>query len=120
VNLELQSHSGQQVAEGSPGLMLLDNASAVSDLIEFCFNNRVKRILLCSDNLSTAFFDLKSGMARSVLEKCRQYRLRVAIVLNPGLELGTRFRELMTEENKRSYVRFCLTSEEARDWLSSE
>jgi hypothetical protein len=59
-------------------------------------------------------------MAGSVLEKCRQYRLRVAIVLNPALELGTRFRELMTEENKTSYVRFCLTFEEARDWLSSE
>ena len=115
--LELRNHNEQSIAEAPRNLVLVDRAAAVTDVIEFCLNNRVRRVLLYSENLAAEFFDLKTGMAGTMLQKFRQYRLRLAIVLDPDLSLSDRFRELAAEENKAPYVRFARTAEEARDWL---
>src|SRR5262245_22160120 len=120
MDLQIHSYGGRRIAEGRAGLTLLPSARDVSDLIEHCFNHATRLVLLDAGNLGEDFFDLKSGMAGVVLEKCRQYRLRLAVVLPPEQELSARFRELVAEENKRPYVRFCATAQEGRDWLVAQ
>ena len=115
--LRLRSHLDQSIAEAPRNVVLLDRAAAASDLIEFCLNHRMRRVLLYSEGLAADFFDLKTGVAGTVLQKCRQYRLRLAVVLDQRLSLSDRFRELVAEENRSPYVRFSRSAEEARDWL---
>jgi len=119
MELEVHTIDGQQVAEGSPGQLLVGNGSAVDEVLEFCFAHRVRLVLLHSDNLADDFFDLRSGMAGIVLQKFRTYRRQVAIVLSPTRELNDRFRELIAEENQGPYVRFFAELGTARHWLVS-
>jgi hypothetical protein len=118
MRLEFHEHNGQRIGEAAADSPSLGAEFSAMDLVEVCFNNRVKRVLLSASNLGSTFFDLKSRMAGEALEKWRQYRLRVAVVLPPDTETSTKFRELMTEENKRSYIHFCATRNEALDWLA--
>src|ERR1043166_10296660 len=113
MNLQLNRDGEVTLAEAAPDVRLFPDAGAVSDLIEFALNNRVARFLLHSSNLSAAFFDLKTGMAGEALQKWRQYRLRVAVVLSRELEVGERFKQLILEENKGPFIHFCPTEAEA-------
>src|SRR5512146_3141120 len=119
MKLEVLDDKGIAIAEAARDVVLLPDASAVAELIEYCFNRRVRRVLLHAANLSPEFFRLQSGMAGIVLEKCRQYRIRVAFVLDADQQIADRFRELIAEENKRPYAHFTSSADDAREWLAS-
>lgn len=102
MELKLLTVNGQQIAEGTPGRLLLGSAAAVDEALEFCFAHRVRLVLLHSDNLADDFFELRSGM----------------IVLAPTRELSDRFRQLIAEENQGPYIRFFDDREAAHGWLT--
>jgi hypothetical protein len=68
-------------------------------------------------NICPEFYDLSTGLAGEVLQKCSNYRVKLAIVGGFSGVTGKRFRELMTESNRGSHVRFVLRHDEAADWL---
>src|SRR4051794_17880802 len=66
--------------EGPPATRLLAAPEDVVDLIGACFEQRVRAVLLYADNLTPRFFDLSSGEAGTILQKLRNYRMRLAVV----------------------------------------
>lgn len=113
MELNLLTHNGRRIAKAEPGQLLFTTASGVNELVEFCLSHRVLRVLLHSGNLAREFFDLGSGFAGAVLQKGRTYRLRIALVLEPDLELSSRFHQLMAEENLGPHFRFFDNAEAA-------
>lgn len=105
--------------EGSPGQVLIVSEADVTAVLETCFSSRVGRVLLYSANLTPTFFDLSSREAGIILQRFRNYGIRLAVVCATDLQAGRRFAELVAEENRGRHVRFFAESDRkgAVDWL---
>ena len=110
---------GQHLVEGAPGQPMMKSVSDVSTLLEACFENAAKRLLLYSENLTERFFDLSSGEAGEILQKLRNYHIRLALVRSPTLQLSRRFDELMADESRGSDFRLFDDRAAAQEWLCS-
>ena len=60
-------------------------------------------------------FDLSTGVAGAILQKLRNYRIRLAIV--GAAEPGGRFGELMIEERRGDQLGLFANRDEAVGWL---
>lgn len=109
--------NGQRFVEGTPGQPLMGRVEDVSTVLEACFDNATDRLLLYPENLTERFFDLSSGEAGEVLQKLRNYHIRLAVVCTPSLRLSSRFGELLAEENRGPYFRLFDQRPAAQDWL---
>lgn len=109
---------GLRFVEGPPGEPLLRTDRDVSLVIEACFGDRVGAALLHAENLPAAFFDLSSRQAGEILQKLRNYHIRLAVVCPPGgVQQSSRFGEMLAEEqNGRDFGVFA-TRESALAWL---
>ncbi len=120
MNLTIQSIGTQTILEGEPGSPLLRSPEDVTDLIGACFENGADLLLLYPPNLTEHFFDLSSGEAGPILQKLRQYHIKLAVVLSPdGPQPSTMFRELLKEENKGPDFRVFSERTAAEAWLTA-
>ena len=119
MDLTAVEDAGLTVVEGVPGQRLLTSADDARRVLEACFSNRSRAVLLYADNLTSAFFDLSSGEAGAILQKLRNYGVRLAVVCPHGsVRFSTRFGEMLAEERQRPHFRLFETRREARDWLA--
>jgi hypothetical protein len=116
MNLELREYAGTHFLEGRPEPPPL-GADGLTRLIEACFEHGASRVLLYPENLSAPFFDLSSGQAGAVLQKLRNYHIRLAIVRTPALRMSSRFLELLADEMRGPYFRLFDDREAAQAWL---
>ena len=87
-------------------------------MIEACFSHRARLALLYAPNLTGKFFDLSSGEAGEILQKLRNYGVRLAVVCPPGsVQFSSRFGEMLAEEHLRRDFRVFETRADAREWL---
>jgi hypothetical protein len=106
--------------EGVAGRQIIGRRDEAARLIEACFEHDVERLLLYPENLTTRFFDLSSGEAGEILQKLRNYNIRLAVVRTPTLRLSSHFDDLMVEENRMPYFRIVDDRPAAEEWLCSE
>jgi hypothetical protein len=105
--------------EGPPDRPVMRTVDDAALVVETCFSNRALSALLSAENLTEHFFDLSSGEAGAVLQKLRNYRIRVAVVYSPDrVRFSTRFGEMAAEENRAGHFRLFESTEAAREWLS--
>jgi hypothetical protein len=117
--LTVAEHAGARIVEGSPGQLFMHSIDDASLVVEACFSNRARSALLYAPNLTAKFFDLSSGEAGAILQKLRNYRIRLAIVHTPDSpRFSSKFKEMAEEESRGNYFRLFESAEAARDWLS--
>ena len=117
--LLLVDEAGVRVVEGTPNQPLMTRVDDASRVIEACFSHRARLALLYASNLTERFFDLSSGDAGGILQKLRNYGVRLAVVCPPGsVQLSSRFGEMLAEEHQRRDFRVFETRSAAREWLS--
>jgi hypothetical protein len=112
----------------TPGLRCLERPSdrqllhSIRDaerLVEACLSAGVDCALLYAANLTYGFFDLSSGEAGAILQKLRNYRIRMAVVCLPWTaQLSSRFGELLAEEERLNQFQLFGSREAALEWLS--
>jgi len=111
---------GVRFVEGPPDRPVMRTVDDAALVVETCFSNRALSALLYAENLTEHFFDLSSGEAGAVLQKLRNYRIRVAVVYSRDrVRFSTKFGELVTEENRGNHFRLFESAEAAREWLST-
>jgi len=111
---------GVRFVEGPPDRPVMRTVEDAALVVETCFSNRALSALLYAENLTEHFFDLSSGEAGAVLQKLRNYRIRVAVVYSRDrVRLSTKFGEMATEESGTGYFRLFESAEAAREWLSA-
>lgn len=120
MELIVRDGPGQRFAEGPPGEPLMRRVGDVTRVIEVCFGECINAVLLYAENLTERFFDLSSGEAGEILQKLRNYNIRLALVAPPTLQLSQRFRELLLDEQRGPYFRLFETRAGAQAWLASE
>jgi hypothetical protein len=118
--LRIAEAAGQKAVEGPPDAALMTKPDDVSRVIEACFSARALSALLYARNLTPAFFDLSSGEAGAILQKLRNYRIRLAVVCPPGeVAFSSRFGEMVAEERRGPHFRLFETRQAAWDWLTA-
>lgn len=75
-------------------------------------------VCLDETRVSPVFFDLRSGVAGDVLQKCANYGYRLAVVVPDPARHGARFVELVREHQKHPLVRFPRIRAHAEAWLA--
>ncbi len=118
MGLTVVEEFGVKFVEGAPDELLLTSPDDATSVIEACLSTETEAALLYPRNLTDAFFDLSSRQAGAILQKLRNYRVRLAVVCSPGtVRLSTRFPELLVEERRQRYFGVFDTRAEAVRWL---
>ena len=119
MELRITERNGRPFAEAADHEPL--DMRDVNDAIGFCFAHGDSRLLLHADNLPPGFFDLSTGVAGALLQKFRQYRVKVAVVWSPQEVRHTaRFAEMVAEENRGPVFRVFEDEAAAQDWLTTD
>ena len=75
------------------------------------------RAVIHEQQINPEFFDLSSGFAGEVVQKCQNYGLRVAVVVEPGKTRSTHFQQFAGESNRQNRFVFVATVAEALERL---
>jgi hypothetical protein len=117
----LIAHNGKLFLEGPVSQPLLHEAADVRLIIEASFAYQTGNLLLYAENLTGRFFDLSSQEAGTILQKLRQYQIRLAVVRSAETHpQSRRFNDFMVEEKRNRYFRLFATRAEAVAWLLDE
>ena len=111
-------HTGIKVVEGVPDSASILIGPTVLEAIAACWEHGTARLIVHAANLPAQFFDLKSGEAGEILQKYRNYGVRLAVV--GGLDeaaANERFSEAMIEENRQPHFRIFAERVQAIAWL---
>lgn len=105
--------------EGTPAEGLLEAPKDVTRVIEACFSAGTRAALLYSSNLTPRFFDVSSLDAGEILQKLRNYRIHLAVVLDPdAAPASRRFHELLEAERRDAHFSVFSDRPAAVAWLA--
>lgn len=98
---------------GDSRVAVLDKSYIISnaqDALDVMFtashNYGCNKMILFKDSLPEQFFDLKTGLAGEILQKCTNYHFRVAIVGSFERYSSHSLRDFIYESNKGKQVYF--------------
>jgi hypothetical protein len=84
MELAAADEGGVKVVVGPPDTSFMSDADDVGLVLEACFSAGTRAALLYAENRPATFFDLSSGQAGAVLQKLRNYGVRLAVVAGPA------------------------------------
>jgi len=100
----------------SLGLLIQETHDALDLIAEASYLNAHK-IIIKENQVTPAFFDLKSGIAGEILQKFSTYNVQLAIIGDFSKYTSKSLRDFMFESNKYGRVNFVSTFEEAKEKL---
>jgi len=118
MELTLVDEGGMTVVEGMPGEVFMSSVEDIDRVIEACISGGAKAAVLYAANLPPAFFDLSSGQAGAILQKLRNYWIRLAVVCPAGsVQFRSRFGEMVADERRGQRFRLASARQAAAEWL---
>jgi hypothetical protein len=119
MTLTVVTDAGVTIVEGAPEQHFMSSVTDTNRLMEACFSAGTRFLLLYAENLTPSFFDLSSGDAGDILQKLRNYGIRLAVVRDPArVRASSRFGEMAAEEDRGPHFRLFESREAARAWLN--
>ena len=119
MKLSVVEENGIKTVEGRPNVPWMTGVEDSSRIVEACLSHGIDAVLLYASNLTRAFFDLSSGEAGAILQKLRNYRVRLAVVCPPeGVRFSSRFGEMLAEERRGRWFGVFETRSAALEWLA--
>lgn len=116
----LTADGAVRLVEGRPDGAWMRTAADANRIVEVCASTDSRLVLLEPTHMTPAFFDLSSGDAGAILQKLRQYGVRLAVVCPPGsARFSSRFGEAVAEERDRGWFGLFETRKAAADWLAA-
>lgn len=106
------------IAEVISENLLINNAEAGLELLGNIYYQGFDQLILHSNNITPAFFDLKNGIAGEILQKFSNYKVRLAIVGDFSNYTSQSIKDFMYESNKAGHINFVGSLEEALNKLS--
>ncbi len=87
--------------------------SSASDFLDLSANIRARSFIIRKEMLTEDFFDLKTGLAGEILQKCSNYSLRLAIIGDYSGLSSKSLKDFMYECNSTNQIIFVPSAEEA-------
>ncbi|KYG80796.1 DUF4180 domain-containing protein [Roseivirga echinicomitans] len=102
-----------QIAEvTSEGFVINDKEDGL-DLLGNLYYQGFDHVILHKDNITSDFFDLKTGIAGEILQKFSNYRVKLAIIGNFEVHQSKSLQNFIFESNKLRQINFAESLEEA-------
>lgn len=113
---ERGSHrTAEVVAEG----VVVHTAEDVLDMLaSVLWIEEAQHLVLHEGNVTPQFFDLTTGVLGDILQKCSNYRFRLALVGEFDKYGSNSLRAFIAESNRSGHVLFVKTLEEALERLT--
>ena len=113
--MQIISHSikGTQIAELSSEDVLIQTAEDGAQLLADMYYQGFDLIIMQAKQLTESFFDLKTGLAGEVLQKCSNFRIRLTIIGNFSDISSKSLRDFIYESNKGKSINFVGSIEDA-------
>jgi uncharacterized protein DUF4180 len=113
------TEEGRTIVEAAAATRVVERPEDAARVVEACLSAETDLVLLHAANLPDAFFDLSSRVAGEVLQKLRNYRIRLAVVCPPGtVRFSSRFGEMLAEERRLPHFGVFDTRDRAVAWLN--
>jgi hypothetical protein len=119
LNYRVVDKNNKKYIEFASDFMKLSSEQAVIDYISVCMENDVYTILLQPNVLSEDFFNLRTGLAGTALQKFINYHVKVAVIIEDTEKLNDRFKEMIMEANKGNHFRTFSNTQDAERWIAS-
>jgi GNAT superfamily N-acetyltransferase len=111
--------AGVAFLEGAPDQRLLSMPGDANRVIEACFSHHTRNALLYAPNMTNGFFDVSSGQAGDILQRLRNYGIRLCVICPPGsVRFSSRFEALMNDERRHGFFSVFEARAEAVAWLA--
>jgi Domain of unknown function (DUF4180) len=119
MDIKIHNTASGNVAEiTSPGLAIA-SVSDGTDLVGNLYFQGIDKAVIYQDTLLPEFFDLTTGIAGEILQKCSTYRILLAIVGNFSHYQSRSLANFIFESNKGRQVSFVGSLQEALDKFNS-
>ncbi|MDL2234000.1 DUF4180 domain-containing protein [Ruminococcaceae bacterium OttesenSCG-928-L11] len=114
MKLEKQIHEGVVVAIATGNEPVIQDVQSALDLLATArYESECDRLVLEKQLLPEAFFDLRTGLAGEILQKCVNYQMKVAVVGDFSGYESKALRDFIRESNRGKHVFFLPTLDEA-------
>lgn len=118
MDIAFHDHNGSRIAELNANRILIDNEEDALQLFVDLSYQDVAGIIIHEQVIAPAFFNLSSGLAGAILQKCSTYNIRLAIVGYFDRYPGQSLKDFIFESNKGRQVNFLASVAEALEKLS--
>jgi len=115
--ITVKSEQGKAYLESNSSQPFIKTTQDFLDLGVLAYTAGTNLYILKDVNFAPEFYDLGSGLAGEILQKCSNYHIRLAIVGQFAMVTSKKFRELMLESNRGMQVRFTGDLMDALAWL---
>ncbi|WP_194774583.1 DUF4180 domain-containing protein [Pararhodonellum marinum] len=118
--MEIQTHhiGNTKIAQVTSDDIIVKNTEDGLDLMGNLYYQGFDGIVIQEKNITSGFFDLKTGIAGEILQKFSTYRVRLAIVGDFSKFPGKSLKGFIHESNKGKHINFVNSTNEALKILS--
>ena len=106
MELRILNTANKNIAEVVSEKIEIRNVQDALDLMANATYQRARRVVVHERNLEPAFFDLRSGMAGEIMQKCVIYQMKLAIVGDFEKYTSTSLLALIRECNRGNDIFF--------------
>jgi hypothetical protein len=119
MTLQIHEMSGIRVLEIAPSGPPIGNDRDAIDLIGKAAENKAEIVVVPSERLAAAFFDLKTRVAGEMIQKFSIYGVRLAILgdIAAAVENSSAFRDFVRESKRGNTIWFVEDFESLRQRL---
>lgn len=103
----------KKIAEIGDDLIIIHNEDDGVQLVGEIYYAGYDAIIMYEHQLTTAFFDLKNGLAGAILQKFTNYKMQLAIIGNFSATQSNSLRDFIRESNKRKHINFVASLSDA-------
>lgn len=118
MDIFFHDHKGSRIAELNADSILIGNEDDALQLFIDLSYQDAAGIIVHEQLLAPTFFNLSSGLAGAILQKCSNYNIRLAIVGRFDQYPGQSLKGFIVESNKGRQVNFLPSVAEALEKLS--
>ncbi len=117
MDIDIIEVNGKNIAVlRSSGILIQETQDALDLMAEATYLNSNK-IIIKEDQVTPAFFDLKSGIAGEILQKFSTYNVQLAIIGDFSKFRSKSLSDFIFESNKYGRINFVSSFEEAKERL---
>lgn len=113
MTIETHQVGDTKIAEVTADSILINNPEEGLQLLVDLYYQDFDKIAIHQKNITPAFFDLKTGIAGELLQKCSNYRMQLAIIGDFSQYPGKSIKDFIYESNKGKLVNFLGSIQEA-------
>ena len=115
ITMNIISHTAGevQIAEVTSDKLIIETAEDGLDLLGNLYYQGFDSIILHEANITSSFFDLKTGIAGEILQKFSNYRMCLAIIGDFDKYPGKSIQDFIRESNRGGRVNFLGSVSEA-------